>query len=374
MLRGCARHRARRHCRERKLADGPRPRRSVDAAGEAGHGASRHCVFRHRSDRGDDGTRQLYRVARRHCGRARHCACRRQAGRRIIDTLGLCSAAYGRRRQFSGRRRHRCAARTRLPAGFQSRRPQLHDAAARAACAKRCRRRPQLRPASSARPRTRSPPGCREPTLRPLPSMRATRPILPGWRGWAPSCRKVSRRRSRNICVHRTRSRKTPLNFRADDELRHPSACPRPSQGSPKRGERDAAAIAAVHAASFQRGWGEDEFHRLLADRNVIAHRAMVGATIDRVHPVAPGRRRGGNSVGCRSHRLGAAAAFARPLLDLHLRRLAGLGARAVFLEVGEHNTPAGRLYRRAGFHEVGRRQGYYDGGATALVLRRDLG
>ena len=65
---------------------------------------------------------------------------------------------------------------------------------------------------------------------------------------------------------------------------------------------------------------------------------------------------------------------LARPLLDLHLRRLAGLGARAVFLEVDEHNAPACRLYRRAGFHEVGRRQGYYDGGATALVLRRDLG
>ena len=65
---------------------------------------------------------------------------------------------------------------------------------------------------------------------------------------------------------------------------------------------------------------------------------------------------------------------FARPLLDLHLRRLAGLGARTVFLEVGEHNAPARRLYRRAGFYEVGRRHGYYDGGATALMLRRDLG
>jgi [ribosomal protein S18]-alanine N-acetyltransferase len=53
---------------------------------------------------------------------------------------------------------------------------------------------------------------------------------------------------------------------------------------------------------------------------------------------------------------------------------LAGLGARTVFLEVGEQNTPACRLYRRAGFREVGRRQGYYDSGATALVLRRDLG
>ena len=32
---------------------------------------------------------------------------------------------------------------------------------------------------------------------------------------------------------------------------------------------------------------------------------------------------------------------FARPLLDLHLRRLAGLGTRAVFLEVDENNAPA---------------------------------
>ena len=65
---------------------------------------------------------------------------------------------------------------------------------------------------------------------------------------------------------------------------------------------------------------------------------------------------------------------LSRPLLDLHLRRLAGLGVRTVFLEVDEKNAPAGRLYRRAGFYVVGRRQGYYAGGASALVLRRDLG
>jgi [ribosomal protein S18]-alanine N-acetyltransferase len=65
---------------------------------------------------------------------------------------------------------------------------------------------------------------------------------------------------------------------------------------------------------------------------------------------------------------------LSRQLLDLHLRRLAGIGARSVYLEVGQSNAPACRLYRRAGFREVGRRQGYYDDGATALVLRRDLG
>jgi ribosomal-protein-alanine N-acetyltransferase len=137
--------------------------------------------------------------------------------------------------------------------------------------------------------------------------------------------------------------------------------------------ERDAAAIASIHAASFQRGWGEDEFRSLLLDRNVVCHSALVGRTLigfilSRLAAgeaeilsvaIAPGWRSRGLS---------------RPLLDLHLRRLAGLGARAVFLEVDEKNAPAGRLYRKAGFYDVGRRQGYYGSGATALVLRRDLG
>ena len=63
--------------------------------------------------------------------------------------------------------------------------------------------------------------------------------------------------------------------------------------------------------------------------------------------------------------------------LTLHLRKLAGLGVRRVFLEVDEGNVAARRLYRRAGFREVGRRKEYYQPApgapATAVVLRRDL-
>lgn len=138
---------------------------------------------------------------------------------------------------------------------------------------------------------------------------------------------------------------------------------------------RDAAAFAALHDASFRRGWSEQEVDALLIDRHVIAHRALTGtrlagfimsrvvhdeAEILSVAVAGPQRGRG----------------LARNLLNLHLRCLAGLGARAVFLEVDEHNKPAIRLYRRAGFHEVARRANYYpsaSGAAAALVLRRDL-
>ena len=134
----------------------------------------------------------------------------------------------------------------------------------------------------------------------------------------------------------------------------------------------DAAAIAALHKASFQRGWGEEEVYSLLIDKNVIAHRTMIGRVmagfiLSRLAAgeaeilsiaIAPKQRGRGLS---------------RPLLDLNLRRLAGLGTRTVFLEVDENNAPARALYRRAGFADVGRRKSYYQSGAHALVLRRDL-
>jgi ribosomal-protein-alanine N-acetyltransferase len=140
-------------------------------------------------------------------------------------------------------------------------------------------------------------------------------------------------------------------------------------------GPRDAEAVAALHATSFRRGWSEDEVERLLLDRQVVAHRAVKG-------PALAGfilsRMAAGEaeilSVAVASRWRGRG--LARRLLDLHLRRLAGLGVRAVFLEVEDGNMPALRLYDRAGFREAGRRPGYYpreSGAAVALVLRRDL-
>lgn len=139
---------------------------------------------------------------------------------------------------------------------------------------------------------------------------------------------------------------------------------------------QDAEAIAGLHAASFRRGWSEDEIEQLLTDRSVLAHRARIGGNFAgfilsrfaadeaEILTIAVVPRYRGRSI-------------ARDLLRHHLGRLMALGVRAVFLEVEEENAAALKLYRRTGFIQVGQRKGYYpkDEGASAsaLVLRRDL-
>jgi len=142
-------------------------------------------------------------------------------------------------------------------------------------------------------------------------------------------------------------------------------------------GPRDAAAISALHGKSFRRGWSEPEVEAMLLERNVFALRAMRGNKLagfiisrlagDEAEILSVAVDRGFRGRG-----------LSRRMLNLHMRRLAGLGAHAVFLEVDENNAPANRLYARAGFHEVARRQNYYQDASgknsAALVLRRDLG
>jgi ribosomal-protein-alanine N-acetyltransferase len=139
---------------------------------------------------------------------------------------------------------------------------------------------------------------------------------------------------------------------------------------------RDAPRLAALHGASFHRGWGEGEFEDMLSQRNTLVHRLrlrskFIGFAVSRIAAdeaeilsiaIAPGQRGRGLS---------------RQLLLTHLGHLAGRGVRTVFLEVEENNQPARRLYDRAGFTIAGRRERYYReaGGEqlNALVMRRDL-
>src|SRR5262249_40512481 len=99
------------------------------------------------------------------------------------------------------------------------------------------------------------------------------------------------------------------------------------ARGEPALSEatpRDAAESAALQGSWFHRGWNDSEIESLLVARSVIAHRAtagrsLVGFILSRMAAdeaeilsvaVAPARRGRGLS---------------RRLLDLHLRRLAGI-------------------------------------------------
>ena len=139
---------------------------------------------------------------------------------------------------------------------------------------------------------------------------------------------------------------------------------------------RDAQRLADIHAASFHRGWSEEEFDRMLVERNTLVHVLRMGSRV----------------IGFAISRIGADEAeilsiavdgnhrgrgLSRNLLLTHLGHLAGRGVRSVFLEVEENNRPARRLYERTGFVIVGRRERYYRQASgeqlNALLMRRDL-
>ena len=139
---------------------------------------------------------------------------------------------------------------------------------------------------------------------------------------------------------------------------------------------RDARRLAQLHGESFHRGWGEGEFEAMLTERNTLVHRLRIG---NRVAGFAVSRMAADEAeilsiAVAASHR---GRGLSRNLLLTHLGHLAGRGARTIFLEVEENNQPARRLYERAGFSVVGRRERYYQqpGGEqlNALLMRRDL-
>jgi [ribosomal protein S18]-alanine N-acetyltransferase len=137
-----------------------------------------------------------------------------------------------------------------------------------------------------------------------------------------------------------------------------------------RAGPAHAAALAAIHGASFPPGqrWGADAMALELALPGVFAlidpRGGMVMARVAAdeaeiltlaVHPAL--RRQG----------------LARALLDGAAAIAAAEGAVTLFLEVALRNAGARALYAAAGFVEVGRRRRYYADGDDAMVMRRPL-
>lgn len=137
---------------------------------------------------------------------------------------------------------------------------------------------------------------------------------------------------------------------------------------------------ARLHAASFAYPWTKIDFESFLTDRAVLADGAMSeglvrdelgGMALSRLLPpdaeiltfaVDPARR---------------GAGLGRELLSAHLTNLERGGARLVFLEVGEDNAAALKVYERLGFKIIGRRENYYQRPSgerqAALTMRCEL-
>jgi len=130
----------------------------------------------------------------------------------------------------------------------------------------------------------------------------------------------------------------------------------------------DAATLAALHAAAFDRPWNADEIAALMATPGVFALtidlqgfilcRAIADEAEILTLAVDPARRRAG--VG-------------RALVEAAAALAAQGGAGSLFLEVSADNAAALALYAAAGFGRVGLRRGYYVSGADAVVMRRAL-
>ncbi|MHA6266923.1 GNAT family N-acetyltransferase [Aliiroseovarius sp. CAU 1755] len=114
--------------------------------------------------------------------------------------------------------------------------------------------------------------------------------------------------------------------------------------------------LADIHATSFHpaRGWTTSEIAGLLASPHVFVVTDRAGFVMGRVVAdeaelltiaVLPATR--GTGMGARLLRGFEANATER-------------GAKRAFLEVAQDNTKARALYSGAGWHESGRRKGYY--------------
>jgi ribosomal-protein-alanine N-acetyltransferase len=154
---------------------------------------------------------------------------------------------------------------------------------------------------------------------------------------------------------------------------------PKPCHITILDGDR-AADCARLHATGFPHSWGAHDFERLIGAETSFGHAAIETRDLRHLAGFVLSRRAADQAeiltlvVDPASRRQGIAARLMAANIDLLIR----YGVKALFLEVGEGNAAARRLYAGLDFVEVGRRQGYYrtPGGApaTALTLRRALG
>lgn len=132
-------------------------------------------------------------------------------------------------------------------------------------------------------------------------------------------------------------------------------------------GPSDAELLADLHHACFARAWDAIAMLAFAISPETLCLMGSAGM---------PGgfliARKAGNEAeiltfgvvpSCRNKGLG------RALLQTATERLRASGMKQLFLEVEEGNAAALHLYRSFGGQPVGRRHGYYDHGADAVIF-----
>jgi ribosomal-protein-alanine N-acetyltransferase len=132
----------------------------------------------------------------------------------------------------------------------------------------------------------------------------------------------------------------------------------------------DAAALAAIHAACFARGWDQDSMAQFISGPGclvLVASRAQSGPVEGFL--IARKAEDEAEILTLAVHPACRRAGLARALIEMAMTRLSAAGAQKLFLEVDEANAPARALYRSFGAEEVGRRRRYYEHGADAVIF-----
>ena len=136
----------------------------------------------------------------------------------------------------------------------------------------------------------------------------------------------------------------------------------------------DLPAVLAVEQAAYFSPWAESHFRDSLRQDHecwiLVADGAFVG------HGILSAAAHEGELLNLCIAPEAQGQGLGTRLLSHLLDRARARACDEVFLEVRDSNGAARRLYRRAGFQEIGRRRGYYpgpDGAEDARVLRREL-
>jgi len=134
---------------------------------------------------------------------------------------------------------------------------------------------------------------------------------------------------------------------------------------------RDAKAMAAIHAQSFETGWDALEMSAHLAKDICLGIGDPLRAFIICNHVVDQSE-----ILTVATHADHRRTGLARVLLAETSTHLKSRGVKTLFLEVAEDNLAAQGLYRAAGFTPIGRRPAYYrraEGRIAALTFSKAL-